>query len=196
VQSGLLIMPQPFAAMSLKLTMPLILTRFGYRGVLLTNTVLLGGAIMLFSTIGAHTPVWLIVLQAFAFGFFSSLQYTSMNTLVYSDVSESNTSMASSLASTTQQMSISFGVAFASLATAFFIPDRHDSNSAHMIHGIHQALLCLGAMTILSALVFRELKPADGGNVSRHNVESPEAGVTVHPTAATARGPHETAGGA
>jgi hypothetical protein len=102
--------------------------------------------------------------------------------------------MASSLASTTQQMSISFGVAFASLATALFIPDRHDSDPANMIHGIHEALLCLGAMTVLSALVFRELKPNDGDNVSRHKVESPEAGVTAHPTAATARGPHETAG--
>jgi len=194
VQSGLLIMPQPFAAMSLKLTMPLILTRFGYRGVLLSNTILLGGVIMLFSTIGLHTPAWIIVLQAFAFGFFSSLQYTSMNTLVYSDVTPADTSMASSLASTMQQMSISFGVAVASLATALFIPDRHDSSSTQLIHGIHLAFLCLGALTIVSALVFRELKPDDGDSVSQHKVESPEAGLTAHPTPATARGPHETAG--
>ena len=31
IQSGLLIMPQALAAMCLKLTMPLILKRFGYR---------------------------------------------------------------------------------------------------------------------------------------------------------------------
>jgi EmrB/QacA subfamily drug resistance transporter len=196
VQSGLLIMPQPLAAMSLKLTMPLILTRFGYRAVLLSNTIFLGGIIMLFATIGVHTPAWLIVVQAFAFGFFSSLQYTSMNTLVYSDVTAADTSMASSLASTMQQMSISFGVAVASLATGLFVPDRHDTNAPEMIHGIHEAFLCLGALTIVSALVFRELRPNDGDNVSQHKVESPEAGVTSRPTAATARGPHETAGDA
>ena len=111
-------MPQAIAAMSLKMTMPGILTRFGYRGVLISNTVILGLLILLFATIGVGTPVWLIVAQAFCFGFFSSLQYTSMNTLVYADVNEEQTSSASSIASTMQQMSISFGVATASLATA------------------------------------------------------------------------------
>src|SRR5271167_2220758 len=51
IQSGLLIMPQAFAAMSLKLTMPLILKRFGYRTVLVANTLTLGIMIMLFATI-------------------------------------------------------------------------------------------------------------------------------------------------
>src|SRR5258706_5619803 len=41
VQSGLLIMPQSLAAMSLKMTKPFILTRFGYRKVLLSITMLL-----------------------------------------------------------------------------------------------------------------------------------------------------------
>ena len=95
IQSGLLMMPQAIAAMSLKLTMPRILARFGYRGVLISNTVILGLLILLFATIGAGTPVWLIVMQAFCFGFFTSLQYTSMNTLVYADVTEEQASSAS-----------------------------------------------------------------------------------------------------
>ena len=85
---------------------------------LISNTVILGLLIWLFATIGVGTPVWLIVIQAFCYGFFSSLQYTSMNTLVYADVTEQQTSSASSIASTMQQMSISFGVATASLLTA------------------------------------------------------------------------------
>src|SRR6202041_2984135 len=51
IQSGLLILPQAFAAMSLKLTMPHILRRFGFRRVLIANTVILGVMIFLFSTI-------------------------------------------------------------------------------------------------------------------------------------------------
>ena len=85
-----------------------------------------------------------------------------MNTLVYADVTEEQTSSASSIASTMQQMSISFGVAAASLVTAFFIPDRFHSSAAEMIHGIHQAFLVLGGLTILSTIVFRELKSMDG----------------------------------
>jgi len=170
IQSGLLMMPQAVAAMSLKMTMPAILRRFGYRRVLISNTMILGLLIVLFATIGAGTPVWLIVAQAFVFGFFTSLQYTSMNTLAYADVTEDETSSASTIASTVQQMSISFGVATASLVTALFIPDRFHTSAPEMIHGIHQAFLVLGGLTVLSTIVFRELKNDDGDTVSRHNI--------------------------
>ena len=170
VQSGLLIMPQAVAAMSLKMTMPGILRRFGYRAVLISNTVILGLLIWLFATIGVGTPIWLIVVQAFCYGFFSSLQYTAMNTLVYADISEPDTSSASSIASTMQQMSMSFGVATASLLTAVFIPDRFHTSAPEMIHGIHYAFLVLGAMTVFSTIVFRELKDTDGANTSQHKV--------------------------
>lgn len=173
IQSGLLMMPQALAAMSLKLTMPGILARFGYRGVLISNTVMLGLMIVLFATIEAATPVWLIVLQVFCFGFLTSLQYTSMNTLVYAEVTGEQTSSASTIASTMQQMSISFGVASASLAAAVFIPDRLHSSAPQMIHGIHQAFLVLGGLTILSAIVFRGLKSDDGDAVSQHKAILP-----------------------
>jgi MFS family permease len=137
---------------------------------LISNTVALGALILFFAGVGLNTPIWLIVAQAFCFGFFSSLQYTSMNTLVYADIAEEQASSASSIASTMQQMSISFGVATASLATAFFIPDRFQSTAPEMIHGIHQAFFVLGGLTVLSTAVFRELKSADGETVSRHKV--------------------------
>ena len=170
IQSGLLMMPQAIAAVSLKMTMPRILARFGYRGVLISNTVILGLLILSFASIGVGTPIWLIVVLASGFGFFSSLQYTSMNTLVYADVNEPETSSASSIASTMQQMSMSFGVATASLATAFFIPDRFHSSAPALIHGLHAAFLVLGGMTILSTIVFSELRSMDGDVASRHKV--------------------------
>jgi len=169
VQSGLLIMPQAIAAMSTKFLLPRILNRVGYRSVLISNTVILGLLLLLFATIGLRTPVWVIVLQAFAYGAFTSLQYTSMNTLVYADIGEEETSNASSIASTMQQMSISFGVASAGLATAFFVPSRA-SNPSQMIRGIHEAFLVLGGFTVLSTIVFRKLKRGDGGNVSQQKV--------------------------
>jgi hypothetical protein len=91
-----------------------------------------------------------------------------MNTLAYADVTDEETSSASTIASTMQQMSMSFGVATASLATAFFIPDRFHSRAPEMIHGIHQAFLVLGALTVLSTMIFAELKSGDGDSVSQH----------------------------
>jgi MFS family permease len=175
VQSGLLMVPQALAAMSLKMVMPRILARFGYRAVLVSNTTLLGVLILSFATIGAGTPVWLIVMQVFAFGFVSSMQYTSMNTLVFADVASEAASSASTIASTAQQLSLSFGVATASLVTAFFVPDRFHTAATDMIGGIHQAFLVLGVATIISTIVFRGLKSDDGEAVSQHRVEVPAA---------------------
>jgi EmrB/QacA subfamily drug resistance transporter len=184
IESGLLILPQSITALALKLAMPKILTRFGYRSVLISNTLLLGVLICVFATVGARTPIWLICLQAMAFGFLSSLQFTSMNTLVYADVSEADASMASTIASTLQQMSVSFGVAAASLVTALFIPDRFHSSSEQMIRGIHSAFLLLGGLTVASTLVFRRLRAEDGDNVSRHKLA-----LAADSEVATAKGP-------
>jgi EmrB/QacA subfamily drug resistance transporter len=166
IQSGLLIMPQAVAAMSIKFAMPRILTRLGYRNVLISNTLILGLLLVLFATVGLHTPVWEIVWLAFFYGGFTSLQYTSMNTLVYADIAEEQTSNASSIASTMQQMSISFGVASAGMATVFFIPAGAGSAPQEMIHGIHESLWALGAFTVISSIIFRRLQKGDGSNVS------------------------------
>jgi len=166
IQSGLLMMPQAIAAMSLKMTMPAILAKVGYRGVLISNTLLIGLLIFLFSTIGRSTPIWLIVAEVFCYGFFTSLQYTSMNTLVFADLTDEEASSASSIASTVQQLSITFGIATASLITVFFVPKRLQSNQLEFIDGVHKALYVLGAMTLLSTIVFFELKKGDGDAVS------------------------------
>jgi len=173
IQSGLLVMPQAIASMGMKAIMPRLLSRIGYRGVLISNTLILGGLLMVFATIGLRTPVWAIVLEAFFYGAFTSLQYTSMSTLVFADIQEKDASSASSIASTAQQMSISFGVAAAGLTTAFFVPSTH-SAPAEMIHGIHKAVIALGILTILSTIVFRSLKRGDGDDVSLHEVVHPE----------------------
>jgi EmrB/QacA subfamily drug resistance transporter len=169
IQSGLLIMPQAAAAMTIKFGMQRILARFGYRAVLVSNTVIIGVLLLLFATIGLRTPVWVIVALAFFYGAFTSLQYTSMNTLVYADVTEPETSNASSIASTMQQMSMSFGVASAGLATAFFLPAGFRSNPQQMTHGIHESFVALGLFTILSTIIFRTLKRDDGATVSQQH---------------------------
>ncbi len=169
VQSGLLVLPQAIASMGMKTMMPSILARLGYRTVLVGNTILVGLMIMSFATVGIDTPLWRIVAQAFVLGFFTSMQYTSMNTLVYADVEGRDTSAASTIAATGQQLAISFGVAGAALIAALFLPvDRH-GNPAAIVHGVQQAFLVLGLMTIASSAVFLELQGEDGAGLSQHH---------------------------
>jgi len=175
IQSGMLIMPQAIAAMAMKAALRKLIAAIGYKGVLISNTLAIGLLLVAFTTIGLHTPVWQIVTIAFCYGGCTSLQYTSMNTLVYADVSEHDASSASSIASTMQQLAISFGVAAAGLTTAFFVPGVAYTNPGLMVTGIHKALMCLGAMTMVSTLVFASLRRGDGESVNEHKVVHAES---------------------
>ena len=166
IQSGLLIMPQALAAIGAKPLVRMALARFGYRGVLMSNTALLGVMLMLFATIGVGTPLWIIVAQAFCYGVLTSTQYTSMNTLVYADTPVGETSNASSIASTFQQLSISFGVAAAGLTTTLFVTATLRPDPSAMIAGLQKAFLALGAFTVVSTAIFVRLKQDDGVAVS------------------------------
>ena len=168
VHAALLIMPQPVAAMTLKMIVPRILNRFGYRRILIGNTVALGGLIALFATVTAATPVWLILFQAFCFGFLMSLHYTSINSLTFADLEPGETSMGSSMSSVAQQLSMSFGVATASLLTAMFLGfDRGPVGPGVMSAAIRSSFVALGIFTMATTLLFRRLHETDGDNVSR-----------------------------
>jgi hypothetical protein len=96
------------------------------------------------------------------------MQYTSINTLVFADVENADASAASSISSTVQQMSMSFGVAVASLLAVVFLGGDRRPAPGEMIAGIHWTFLTLGLMTLASALIFRPLRPNDGAAVSQH----------------------------
>jgi EmrB/QacA subfamily drug resistance transporter len=167
IASGLLIMPQALASLGTKFFLPAILGRVGYRLVLISNTVILGIILMLYALVGRGTPTWAIVVLTAVYGVFQSLQLTSMNTLVYADVPTEKASSASTIASTFQQLSLSFGVAAAGLTTAYFIPESVRSNPVRFLDGVHEAFLTLGLFTVASTIVFWRLKPGDGGAISR-----------------------------
>jgi hypothetical protein len=90
-----------------------------------------------------------------------------MNTLAYADIAESETSMTSSIFSTMQQMSISFGITCAGLATEVFMPAGLQLSRGQTIHGIHKSFIALGVFTLGSTIIFSKLESADGDNVIR-----------------------------
>jgi Na+/melibiose symporter-like transporter len=171
-QAGLLVMPQAAAAIGMKLLVQKILARFGHRRVLLVNTLLIGAMIAAFSQVGPGTPVGAILMFSVLQGSVSALQFTAMNTLAYADTSDAEASDASTVASTAQQLSISFGIAFASLVTGWFLGGIDRSNADLLVPALHKAYLLLGAVTVGSAATFLLLKREDGANVSGHGKPS------------------------
>jgi EmrB/QacA subfamily drug resistance transporter len=166
-QSGLLTMPIAAAAMGMKLIAPKILARYGYRRVLIVNTVMIGLTISGFALVGPGTPLAAIVLLGLAQGFFNSLQFSSMNSMAYADIDAANSSMASTIASSLQQMSMSFGLACATLVTAWFLGDLPQTDRVAVSAALHHAFLALGGLTIASSWTFWALRTDDGQAVSR-----------------------------
>ena len=153
-QSGLLMIPAAVAAMGMKLASQPLLRRFGYRAVLSVNTVLMGLTIGLFAAVDSSTALPWIVALSLAQGFFNSLQFASMNSMAYADIEGRESSMASTISSSLQQLSMSFGLACATLLAGWFLGDLPQSDQVAVTGALHQAFLTLGAVTVLSSLSF------------------------------------------
>ena len=166
-ESGLLMMPSAAAAMFMKVLSSRLLRRFGYRQVLVVNTVLIACMISCYSLVGPGTPVWAIVPISLALGFFNSLQFSSMNTMAYADIDAADASMASTVASTLQQMSLSFGLATASLIAVFYLGEQPQSDHLAVARALHHGFLTLAAITFVSSATFWTLRKDDGESVSR-----------------------------
>lgn len=174
-QSGLLMMPAAAAAMGMKMFAPRLLARFGYRQVLTVNTMLIGLTISLFTLVGPGTPFYVIVAFSLAQGFFNSLQFSSMNTLTYADIDARDSSMASTMSSSFQQLSMSFGLAAGSIVTAWFLGPVAQDKHEQVAQALHHAFATLAVMTLLSSAVFWRLRRNDGDSISRGQAKAKEA---------------------
>jgi len=172
-QAGLLTMPTAAAAMLMKVTSRPLLARFGHRNILIGNTLLIGVVVLLFTQIGPGASVWTIISLGLCQGFFMSLQFTSMNSLIYADVDDRDASKASSISSTAQQLSLSFGVAFASLIAGWFLRGLDQTNPAQVIPALHHAFITMAILTAISSITYWGLHGDDGNNVSNRR-KSPE----------------------
>ncbi len=166
-QSGLLMMPAAAAAMGMKVISTAMLRRFGYRQVLIVNTVLVACTIAGYTWIGPGAAILGIVTLGLLMGLFNSLQFSSMNSMAYADIDARDTAMASTIASTMQQLSLSFGLACGSLVTAFYLGGLPQQEPLAVTGALHHAFLTLAALTLVSSLAFWALRATDGESVSK-----------------------------
>nr|WP_290688058.1 P-type conjugative transfer protein TrbL [Haematobacter sp. UBA3484] len=108
-------------------------------------------------------------------GFFNSLQFSSMNTLAYADVEPADTSMASTISSSFQQLSMSFGLAAGSIVTAWFLGGVSQTNQGQVTQALHHGFAVLAVLTLLSSAVFWRLRRNDGDSISRGQSVAPAA---------------------
>ena len=95
-------------------TMP-ILRRFGFRNVLLANTLVASTFVFLPGLFTSQTPVLMIAGLLLIGGFFRSLQFTSVNALAFADVPPERLSSATTLTSVAQQLALTIVISIGAL---------------------------------------------------------------------------------
>jgi EmrB/QacA subfamily drug resistance transporter len=161
-QSGLITFASALGAMMMKWATAMILRRFGFRSVLVANSLIATAffAACAFFTAKTAIPVMLAVLLVG--GFFRSLQFTSINTLAYAEVEPKRVSKATSLVSVAQQLAVSAGVAAGAFAVEATVALHGRPSDAIMAADFPPAFLAVAAISALSIVVFAQL-PRDAG---------------------------------
>lgn len=164
-QSGLITCGSAAGSFIVKWLAPGLLRRFGFRTVLIYNAGFSAAAIAVCGCFIPGTPVpliWIIVLFS---GFFPSLQFTSLNSLAYSDIPTRDVGRATSLASVVQQMSLGLGVAVAGLVLQMsrFVQGHH----AYHWSDFWPAFLIIGMFSLASIPITKRMPNDAGQEIAR-----------------------------
>ena len=160
--AGLTMVPIVMGAMLIKFFAERMIRRFGYRRVLVANTLLLGLFIAGFSMVDRSTPHALILVYLGFFGIVNSLQFTAMNTLTLGDLDHARASAGNSLLSAVMQLSMSLGVATAGALLAAFAAKGAAPSGDDLVHTFHATYICMGVLSALAAGIFFQLGRREG----------------------------------
>src|SRR5690606_35487832 len=96
-KAGMMLLPSALTTIAVKPWIVGIVKRFGYRKILMSNTLFLATIIFVFSFMEKETPLVYYILLMVAYGAFTSIQMTSMNTISLSDLGDKQASGGNSL---------------------------------------------------------------------------------------------------
>jgi len=149
IRSGLMMLPTAIAGTISKPWIAPLIKRYGYSNFLLVNTVLVGASIMSFAAIVPGWPLLPQFAQLAWFGATNSMQFAAMNSVTLKGLNSRDAAHGNSLFSMVQMLAISLGVTVGGGLVSVF---GHQANA-----GFAPAFLSMGAITLVSALVFRKL---------------------------------------
>src|SRR5580704_403351 len=163
-QSGLITFTSALGSMFMKAAVASVLKRFGYRNVLLYNSLISSVFLMACATFVPGMPFWAMIAILLSGGFFRSLQFTSINTIAYAEIEPPLMSRATALTAAAQQLSLSTGVAVGALVVEMTLRLRHETAMSAV--DFPPAFLVIGALAATAALAFMRLAPDAGEELS------------------------------
>src|SRR5262249_75068 len=169
-QAGLVTLANVFGAFGMKMIIPRVLRRFGFRLALSVNALISSAMVAICATFAPGVPLVWILGVLLVGGFFRSLQYTSLNTIAYADMDQRYMSAATSLVAVSQQLSISVGVAIGAALVELTL--RLRGQSAITAADFQPAWIVVSLISATSALLFWNMPSDAGAEVSRRGAVS------------------------
>jgi len=163
-QSGLITFTATLGALFMKAAVAAVLHYFGYRPVLIYNSLISAAFLGACASFVPGMPFAAMVAILLAGGFFRSLQFTAVNTIAYAEIEPALISRATTLVSVAQQLAISTGVAVAALIVELTLRLKHGAAISAVDFPV--AFLAVAVLTAASALIFARLSPDAGAELA------------------------------
>ncbi|WP_174772133.1 MFS transporter [Paraburkholderia sp. SG-MS1] len=162
VESGLMSAGLSFGLFEVRMVIELSAAAVGFRSIMLASTMLMASMFAGYGLFTNQTSHWVMFIVFCVSGIFQSMTMISLNTLTFTDVPKHFSSKATALSTMLQQISVSFGVAFASLCMTFTA--RYHGHSAQNLAtaDFPPTFFIMGAFTLVSLLSFSRIDCKNG----------------------------------
>jgi MFS family permease len=149
----------------MKLVTTQIISRFGFRMVLIVNGVLAAASLAGCALLTRQTPIFLTLALLFVGGLTRSMQFSALSSIGFADVPAAQMSSANSISSTGMQLNSGFGIALGALVLQISaaLAGRHDV----ALIDFRIAFVTLGIIALIGTLDCFALAPDAGIEVSR-----------------------------
>jgi EmrB/QacA subfamily drug resistance transporter len=172
LQSGMLTCASAIGALFIKSLIKLLLRLFGFRRLLLVNSVFASATVAVVGLFTAHTAHWLIFAVLVITGCFRSMQFTALNAITYAEIPDHRVSAATSLFATVQQLSLGVGVTMGAFALQ---ASNYLQGHPKIVAGdFWPAFLVLGFIAMTSAYSVFKLPPNAGADMAGRRQPKPE----------------------
>ncbi len=173
LHSGLITFAGAAGALAVKPLARGFLHRFGFRRLLIVNGVLASLVLLASALFTPGTPHAVIMLVLLCGGFLRSLQFTSLTAITYAEVEPRLVGSATGMASVTQQVSVSLGVAVGAMAVE--VSEWARGHALPQTADFATAFVVVGLMSMASALLMLRLPLGAGDEISGRTVPPREA---------------------
>jgi EmrB/QacA subfamily drug resistance transporter len=164
--SGLLVLAYAAGNLLMKTRTTWVLKKFGFRSVLVINTPLIAFFAIGLGLLSVNAPAVVTLTFLLGAGLVRSMQFTSLNTLAFSEVPAADMSAASMMQSTSQQLGFGMGIAFGAVAlhlAAFF----RGNHGLYAVSDFRIAFALSAVFGLVALPAYWRLLPTDGLEVSR-----------------------------